>query len=82
MAYERLKVRDHEPDALTGHKSVQGAKKGGQARKGVADADYEQILSDFRESGLSQRRFCQVNKLVSRSKLQRALKKVASQPAN
>ncbi len=79
---ERLKVRDHEPDALTGHKNVQGAKKGGHARKGIADAEYEQIASDFRKSDLSQRRFCQVNKLVSRSKLERALKKVDSQPAN
>jgi hypothetical protein len=78
MAYERLKVRDHEPYALTGHKSVEGAKKGGHARKGIADAEYKRIVSDFRKSGLSERRYCQVNKLVSRSKLRRALNKVDS----
>ena len=77
MAYERLKVRDHEPAALTGHKNMQGAKKGGLARKGSADAEYRQIKADFLKSGLSQRRFCKINK-IPRSKLERALKKVDS----
>lgn len=79
-AYERFMVRSAERKAFTGGKALSGASAGGVAAKQTARRRHENIVNQFRLSGLSRRKFSE-KYFVSLSTLNRAIKKVGSNPA-
>jgi hypothetical protein len=79
MTYERFKIRSSESKAWTGGKILRAASSGGLARKETGQP-HELLVSKFRASRLSQRAFVR-KEHISRSTLQRALKKLDSNPA-
>jgi hypothetical protein len=72
IAFERFRLRLSEPKAWTGDAIHRAASKGGLTTKKGVREQYEQLASDFRGSGLSQRSFARARR-VSRSTLKRAL---------